>query len=221
MTELTAPVRILAAADIHGILSVYEWLVEMTAEHQADLMILAGDLFAADREDEQRKQAEKIISLLVSGASPCFYIMGNDDNVSLDYEDQRIRPLHGRRLSFGALNFVGYEYTPPFVGTVFVKTEIEIEKDLNSLRSLLDSRTVFVTHSPAYESLDRTYSGEHVGSPSLATMLSREPVLGHIHGHVHESFGRDGVHFNVASAGLRRAILIDLPSLRHEVLAAE
>ena len=221
MSELMAPVRILAAADVHGTLSVYEWLVQMAAKHQADLLILAGDLFTADWEDEQRKQAEKIISVLVSGVSPCFYIMGNDDNVSLDYEDQRIKPVHGRRLSFGALSFVGYEYTPPFVGTAFVKTETEIEKDLDSLESLLDSQTVFVTHSPAYESLDRTYSGEHVGSRSLATVLGRKPVLVHIHGHVHESFGRDGIHFNVAAAGLKRAILIDLPSLHHQVLVGE
>jgi Icc-related predicted phosphoesterase len=221
MTELTVPVRILAAADIHGAISVYEWLVQGAIKHRADLLILAGDLFAADWEDEQRKQAGQIISVLGSGACPCFYIMGNDDNVSLDYEDKRIRPLHGRRLSFGSLNFVGYEYTPPFVGTTFVKPETEIENDLKSLEALLDSESVFVTHAPAYGNLDLSYSGEHVGSRSLATLLGRKLVLGHIHGHVHDSFGRDGSHFNVAAAGLRRAILIDLPALKHQVLVAE
>ncbi len=221
MTELTAPVRILAAADIHGDLNVYEWLVQVATEDQANLIILAGDLFAADWEDEQRKQAGEIISVLGSGVSPCFYLMGNDDNISLDYEDTRIRPLHGRRLSFGSVNFVGYEYTPPFVGTVFVKPETEIEKDLYLLESLLDSQSILVTHAPAYGSLDRSYSGEHVGSRSLATLLGRKPVLAHLHGHVHDGFGRDGSHFNVASAGLRRAILIDLPSLDHKVVVAE
>ena len=213
--------RLLAAADIHGVMRVYEWLVEVAAEHQVDLMILAGDLLAADWEDEQRKQAVQIISVLRNGASLCFYLMGNDDNVALNYEDERIRPLHGRRLSFGALNFVGYEYTPPFVGTVFVRPETEIEKDLKSLEPLLESQSVLVTHAPAYRSLDRSYSGEHVGSPSLAALLGRKPVLAHIHGHVHDSFGRDGIHFNAAAAGQRRAIVIDLPSLNHKVLNGE
>ena len=196
--------RILAAADIHGALDVYEWLIQMATEHRADLLILAGDLFAAESHDEQRKQARQIISILVRGVCPCLYLMGNDDNVALDYEDDRIRPIHGRRLSFGSFKFVGYEYTPPFVGDVFVKPESGIEKDLNDLDPLLDRHSVLVTHAPAYRSLDRSYSGEHVGSPSLANLLVRRPVLAHIHGHIHEGFGHEGIHFNVAAVGQRQ-----------------
>jgi Icc-related predicted phosphoesterase len=102
-----------------------------------------------------------------------------------------------------------------------VKPETDIKKDLNSLKSFLDSQSVLVTHAPAYGSLDRSYSGEHVGSRSLATLLGHNPTLGHIRGHVHDSFGRDDSHFNVAAAGLKRAILIDLPSLDHQILVAE
>jgi hypothetical protein len=40
-------------------------------------------------------------------------------------------------------------------------------------------------------------------------------VLAHIHGHVHSCFGRDSGHFNVASAGEKRALLIELPLLTH------
>jgi uncharacterized protein len=210
--------RILAAADIHGALSVYEWLVQTAAEHRADLLILAGDLFAADSEEEQCKQAAQIISVLVQGVSPCFYIMGNDDNVSLNYEDHLIKPIHGRRLSLGPFNFVGYEYTPPFLGTVFVKPESEIEKDLNGLGPLVDSQSVLVTHAPAYGTLDCAYSGEHAGSISLADFLGRKPVLAHIHGHIHEGFGREGNHFNVAAAGDRRSALIELPSVSARVI---
>jgi Icc-related predicted phosphoesterase len=210
--------RILAAADIHGALSVYEWLVRTAAEHRADLLILAGDLFAADSEDEQCKQAAQIISVLVRGVSPCFFVMGNDDNVSLDHEDDMIKPIHGRRLSVGSFNFVGYEYTPPFLGTVFVKPESEIEKDLTDLDPLLDSQSVLVTHAPAYGSLDRAYSGEHVGSLSLANLLARKSILAHIHGHIHEGFGREGKQFNVAAAGQRRSVLIELPSVSSRVI---
>jgi hypothetical protein len=42
--------------------------------------------------------------------------------------------------------------------------------------------------------------------------------MAHIHGHIHHEFGVDGYHFNVASAATCRAMLIDLPSLRYEVI---
>jgi hypothetical protein len=45
--------------------------------------------------------------------------------------------------------------------------------------------------------------------------------LAHVHGLIHPRFGRQGKHFNVASGGLRRAFLIDLPSLRHTLLEEE
>jgi Icc-related predicted phosphoesterase len=66
--------RILATADIHGVLNVYDWLVEVVERHQADLLLIAGDLFAADWEDGQREQARQIIPVLKSVAVPCFYI---------------------------------------------------------------------------------------------------------------------------------------------------
>lgn len=209
--------RLLAAADIHGVLSVYEWLARLAAERQADLVVLAGDLLAGWRE-EQGRQVPEILSLLKKVPAPVFYLMGNDDFVALDYEDTRIQPIHGKRVEFGGCNFVGYQYSLPFVGGIYEKPESEIEKDLRPLEEWLDSQTVLVTHSPAFGALDRVYSGSHVGSRSLAALLERKPVLAHIHGHIHEDFGRDGNHFNVAAAGQRRAVLIHLPSLRHEVL---
>jgi uncharacterized protein len=215
-------VRILAIADIHGANEVYEWLVESAARHQPDAIVLAGDLFSAGWEEEQRAEAQTIIIPLLKRISvPVFYIMGNDDNVGLDHEDEQIRPLHGRRLSYGEFDFVGYQFTPPFVGTVFVKPESEIEKDARSLEPLLDQQTVLVTHTPAYGTLDHTFGDEHVGSPSFAVLLERNPVLVHIHGHIHGRFGREGSHFNVAAAGRRRAFLIDLPKLDHKVLEGE
>lgn len=213
--------RILAVADIHGVMRVYEWLVELVEEYQIDLLLIAGDLFVADWEDGQREQARQIIPVLKRVAAPCFYIMGNDDNVALDYDDEQIKPLHGRRLSCGTYNLVGYQYTPPFMGKVFVKSEEEIDEDLQSLESLLEKPTILVTHAPAYGVLDRSFDGEHVGSHALGALLQRRPVLAHIHGHIHGDFGRDEYHFNVAAAGQRRAVAIDLPSLDHQVLQAK
>lgn len=207
--------RILAAADIHGSLEVYQWLIEQTP--LADVLILAGDLLDADFEDQQRLQVEKIVKLLPRSNCPVFYIMGNDDNIALDYEDALITPLHDRRVELDGYNIVGYQYTPPFMGETFVKEDSEIANDLRLRDRIVDEDTVFVTHTPAYGSLDLCDAG-HVGSRALADYLQRNPVMAHIHGHIHHEFGVDDYHFNVASAAQCRAMLIDLPSLKYEIL---
>ena len=207
--------RILVAADIHGVLPVYRWLVDQTSS--VDVLVLAGDLLDADFEEQQRLQAVEILNILRQSQIPVFYIMGNDDNVPLDYEGELIKPLHGRRIEISDYNFVGYQYTPPFLGESFVKEDAEIARDLVSFEALVDERTVLVTHTPAFGSLDLCDSGS-VGSRGLTDFLVRKSVLAHIHGHIHHCFGVDGYHFNAASAATCRAMLIDLPSLRYEVI---
>lgn len=209
--------RILASADIHGSIGVYEWLLEAATVHRADAWILAGDLFAADLPSGQRRQAGKILTILRRSPAPVFYLMGNDDYVLLESNDERVRLLHGRRLLLGEYSFVGYHFTPPFAGNVFVKEEPEIARDLKELAPLIDQSTIVVTHSPACGVLDQVH-GRSVGCLSLAATLERRPFLAHIHGHIHEAFGRCGCHFNVASAGLRRAMLIELPAIESRVL---
>lgn len=203
-------------------MSVYEWLAALIPQEQPDVLVLAGDLLLGGWAAEQRKQVENsVLPWLRRLPVPVFYLMGNDDFVGLDYEDELVKPLHGRRIELAGYAFVGYQYSLPFVGGIFEKPEAEIEKDVRELEPLLDGNTVLVTHSPAYGILDRTYSGEAVGSRSLSALLEHHPILTHIHGHIHESFGRQGKHFNVAAAGRCRAVLIELPSLEHRVIAGE
>jgi Icc-related predicted phosphoesterase len=215
--------RVLAAADIHGELSVYEWLADVARQVQADVLILAGDLLEFDCEEKQTLQAARIISLLETYLVPVIYIMGNDDLISLDYESERLKPLHGRSVRLGQYNFVGYQYSLPFMGGRFEKPEQEIEADMGAIEPLLDDNTVFISHSPVYGVLDAItdltgLSGGHAGSRSLRSILDQKSVLAHVYGHVHSSFGRLDNHFNVAAAGTRRTIWFDLPSLDHRVV---
>jgi len=46
-------------------------------------------------------------------------------------------------------------------------------------------------------------------------------VRAHIHGHIHRCFGREGCHFNVAAAGQLRGMVIDLATLKHEVIGGK
>ncbi|MGZ4816555.1 MAG: metallophosphoesterase family protein [Terriglobales bacterium] len=210
--------RILAASDIHGIRAVYDWIVRCS-QSGIDAVVLAGDLLASDFEDEQRKSARALVEQLRSIPVPVLYIMGNDDNVSLGSDDDHLIPLHGRRSDVGGFSFVGYQFTPPFLGYAFVKPEAEIAADLEHYHSLISENTILVTHTPAFRHCDLSF-GENCGSPSVAALLERRPALAHIHGHIHHQFGRSQNHFNVAAAGLCRAMIIELPSLKHSVIAA-
>jgi Icc-related predicted phosphoesterase len=142
---------------------VYEWLREAASENHADLLILAGDLLIGGWEDEQSEQARTvIIPLLRTVPVPVCYIMGNDDQIDLDPQNESIRPVHGRRMDTGASGVVGYQYSPPFVGGCHEKPEDEIATDLRRIEPILDETTVLVTHSPAYGYVDRIFSGNHV-----------------------------------------------------------
>ena len=132
--------------------------------------------------------------------------------------NSRIEPIHGRRVALEGFHFVGYQYSLPWMGGVFEKPEEEIAADLAEIGGHLDSRTVLVTHSPAHGILDPGAGPHKIGSRSLRDLLDRNTVLAHIHGHSHSGFGRNGHHFNVASALRKRAMLIDLETMEHSII---
>lgn len=187
-------------------------------------MILAGDLLGCPDgfevvEDAQREDAKTTCRILASAACPTDYIMGNDDLVELDPDTEQIQSLHACRRHVGHWNLVGYQYSLPFMGGIFEKPEEDIRADLDELAGLVDARTVLVTHNPAYGLLDVGVLGIHAGSHAILDLVCEHRVHAHIHGHVHEQFGRAGRHFNVDSGGEHRAMMIDLDSLTCEVLS--
>jgi Icc-related predicted phosphoesterase len=216
--------RVLATADIHGCHDVYQHIPRLAEEHQAEVLVLAGDLLGAPDndfltiEEAQRASAREIARKVAPLQIPVLYVMGNDDLVDLEPAGGQFQSIHGRRLDLGLYNFVGYQFSPPFAGGVFEKPEDEIAADLSSLEPLMDSGTVLVTHAPAQGILDRGILDLSAGSPSILAVTKRRPVRAHIHGHIHGCFGREGRHFNVAAAGQLKGMVIDLATMEHEVI---
>ena len=215
--------RVLACADLHGFRDVYAWLIEMARTEEPDAVVLAGDLlgFASGYgtfEDAQAADARGIVSRLSEITCPVFYVMGNDDWVDLNPSVPDIQSVHGKRVPFGDFNIVGYQYTLPFMGGINEKPEHEMKDDLEELEKLVDQSTVLVTHGPVHGVLDTVTLGGHVGSTSLSDLVNRRSPRAHIHGHIHYWFGREGRHFNVASAGKKRAMMIDLETMEHRVV---
>lgn len=218
--------RILAMSDIHGDFHIYRWMQFLVASEPVDAVILAGDLLhgAGDQlsiEEAQREEADQLIEILCELGLPVFYIMGNDDMIELDYEDDLVRSIHQRPLGLGDYEVLGYQFSPPFMGGIHEKPEEEIRKDLRSLEPLMHPRTVLVTHTPARGFRDATSTGDHVGSPSVLDAIRRRKVRAHIHGHMHKCFGRDGIHFNVASGRAYRGMRIDIDEMAHTIVSRE
>ena len=151
--------QILASADLHGDLDIYEWLVGVTVNTKPDVLVMAADLLNASGvfgtvEEAQRANALEILNIISRVNQPVLYLMGNDDMIELEPNVDLIRSINNTSIEIGGLNFVGYQYSLPFMGGIFEKSEDGIRDDLSSLYSLVDDRTVLVTHSPAYGILD-------------------------------------------------------------------
>lgn len=214
--------KLLLSADLHGNHEAYRWLAE-TSRNSSVALVLAGDLLGCPDgydsiEAAQFSDAEAVFALLGGCEVPVYYIWGNDDFIEIPPIPTSIQCLHGRRVEVGEWNLVGYQQSPPFVGSIHESTEEQIQADLSRLEHLLDSKTVLVTHSPAAGILDTGLMGLHVGSPSILRSVQRKRIHAHVHGHIHELFGREGRHFNVAAAGHSQAVLLDLESLETQVL---
>ena len=214
--------RILAASDIHGRHDVYNWLASLANAMPVEALLLAGDLLGIPDgfetvEAAQQSDADSIARILKAVSVPVYYIMGNDDFVELTAASRQVRSLNLQRVDVGSYNFVGYQYTLPFMGGVFERSEEAIARDLESLAHVMDDRTVLVTHGPALGILDSTLLGP-AGSASLRDTIEKRGVRAHIHGHIHSCFGRSGLHFNVAAAQRHRAMVIDLETMLHEVV---
>ena len=217
--------RVLASADVHGRWLVYRWLLTVAQEHHVEAIVLAGDLLGCldefdTPEEAQRHEASMLIELLEGAALPVLYIMGNGDLIELASGSDRVQSLHARQVECGGFKFVGYQYSLPFMGRTFEKPEAGILIDLARLPSF-DAQTVFVSHSPAFGILDPGFGDSQIGSKSLRKFLEDNPYRAHIHGHSHAGFGRKDNHFNVASAGQARAMIIDLEALEHQLLGLE
>ena len=214
--------RILASADVHGSQPVYEWLLNLAREQEVDAIVLAGDLFGYlhgfdTPEEAQRHEARLLTDVLEGTGLPVLYIMGNDDLVDLKPAG-RVQSIHGREVRCGRFTFVGYQYSLPFMGGTFEKPDTDIRIDLANLPARLGPETVFVSHSPALGILDPGLSDVHIGSHALREFLDANPCRAHIHGHSHAGFGRQGNHFNVASAARMRSMIIDLETMGHQVM---
>lgn len=209
----TKRLNILAASDIHGMIDVYRRISDLASGSGIDLVILAGDLTAYG----DRSAGDEIKNILLSAGKPVLFIMGNMDSREL-HGGPEFENISGRRLLFSGIPFAGYQYTNPFVGSVFEKSEADQGRDMERLSTLVDKDTVLVTHGPCHGILDEPRRGEHVGSRSLRVLCDKSRPRYHLFGHIHESCGVDGNHFNISYPRSRSVLMLEYYSGEYDFI---
>lgn len=150
-------------------------------------------------------------------------ILGNDDWSGLEIilnKDKEVVNLNKKVMKLNNYEFVGFSYVPltPFK-TYFELKEREINKKLNKLISKVENykNSVWVFHSPPYNSdLDLTMIGA-VGSKSIRKFIERKQPKLFLCGHIHESAGIINIGKTICinsgsenEINMLRAVLIDL-----------
>ena len=161
-----------------------------------------------------REMERSFKEILAQSGKPVVFVMGNDDGILGDgaawRSEGRIVNIHMRRARYGNTSFVGYQYTTPFVGGTFEKSDEAQQSDFVTLGAMIDEGTVLVTHGPALGTLDTAGDGKHVGSDALRRLIEeRRPRL-HLFGHIHRAFGIDGSSVNGSYPPSRQFIAIDV-----------
>jgi Icc-related predicted phosphoesterase len=190
-------ISITAVSDLHGFLPQLEG---------GDLLIIAGDLTARDDDAGYLK----FYSWLHKQNYKRFIVIaGNHDNLIqkgetfIDSLDQTSY-LCDSGTEFEGLKIWGSPWTKSFPGmnpkakAFTVDTERELAEKWALIPADMD---ILVTHSPPWGVLDRCdfsegeFSAFHAGSIALADSVLRmkPPLKLWVWGHIHESYGRDGV----------------------------
>lgn len=171
-----------------------------------DLLIIAGDLTARDTFPEYCKKFQQIAQ---ANYKKKILVAGNHDNL-LQTDDWFCKMtidftyLCDSGTEFEGLKIWGTPWTKTFPGmNPHCKAfTCDTEEQLNVKWSLIPRNTdILITHSPPFNFLDTTESGEMVGSTSLLDWIGTWKPRLHIFGHIHEAYGQERSFFGRRNFG--------------------
>ncbi len=187
--------KLLAVSDIHGRRSIVQKLVENSLKDPPDLIVVAGDL-----SNGSFREAIAVLEIFRKSRIKTVFVPGNMDPPSLlthkDNNDITMN-VHLRVVSIDEIIIagIGGSNITPF-NTFIEFGEEEIKKMLDEIASKINNedikKLVMVTHVPPYEtSVDKVFTGSHVGSNALREFIELKQPLVLITGHIHEARGID------------------------------
>lgn len=190
--------KILVVADIHGEIEKLSEFLNKFKEKDFDLVLCPGDftdMFNIPEGFSQADVTELVLQKLLSFGKPLLCIPGNHEPYEiLDLFEEYGVNLHAKSRRLKGFKFIGFGGAATPFNTKFEPTEEEIKENLLKLRDGPKGKTILLTHSPPYGTVvDRTETGEHVGSKSIRSFIeTQKPVLA-ISAHIHEAGGTDMV----------------------------
>jgi Predicted phosphoesterases, related to the Icc protein len=173
--------KFLVATDIHGNLSVSEWINSEADKNNADYVLILGDI----TDFGPNQVAEDIIGPIDLDV---YALPGNCDPLDLPKAISDIcTDMHGKSTVIGGMHMAGLGGSNP---TIF-NTPFELDEDTiyKMLKPISKEGMILMVHAPAYGFNDVIPSGISVGSTSILKIVEEfHPILV-MNGHIHESIG--------------------------------
>ena len=203
----------LLLSDTHGFHSKL-----LLPEEKIDLILHAGDLTMAGKEDEVFSFLYWAEAVVQKYSAPLIFIPGNHD---FYFEKKRpnlpenVHCLINEKLELNIQNKIhsiyGFPQQPIFGGWAFNLDDsprkqllMQAEKDYQR-----KDYNIFLTHGPPNMILDRTYDGRNVGCGYLASHASKYYYDLIVFGHIHEGRGmlqKKSKHTNVFTTYVNASI---------------
>ncbi|RLJ08171.1 MAG: YfcE family phosphodiesterase [Candidatus Aenigmatarchaeota archaeon] len=194
--------RLLVLADIHGQWQELDRIIDAVKDEDFDAVICPGDftdMFSVPPEFTQMDVGNMVLQRLLTLKKPLFAVPGNHDPYELlDLLDDFDVNCHGKLKQLKGYQIAGWGGAVTPFHTKFEPTDEETQDALRLIEEQKRGKLIFLTHNPPYNTqMDRTISGQHVGSKLIRDFIERvQPVLV-ISAHIHEAFGQDTLNNTV------------------------
>ena len=182
--------RLLVLSDVHRRDKVARWANDLIDELNLDGTIVLGDI-------THFGPPEWAGEFLGSLKGKTYAVPGNcDPPGTLMHIERTSVSLHLKKVRLGKYVLGGMGGSNP---TIFdTPNEMSEEEIMTQLRPVMERDMILVLHCPPFGVLDVPFSGKHVGSVSIASLVEEFKPRIVLSGHIHEDRGiveKDGMVF--------------------------
>ena len=187
-------------ADVHGEFDRLQRTLELVGEVRASVALLVGDLAldpprlspARERERDVHDESVRRVVSTVGEALRCpvVFVPGNHDLPEPPPDTNGIN-ADGRVVEIAGLSIAGLGGSgPAHHGFPYEWNEQEAAAKIETMLGDRRSVDLFLFHAPPVNtSLDRLWTGGHVGSSAIANAIERARPRLLLCGHIHEAWG--------------------------------
>jgi Icc-related predicted phosphoesterase len=173
--------KILAVADIHGSQYRLNLVLKNVTTYTPDLVVLCGDI-------TQFGPGDLATNFLNQIPVETLAVPGNIDTFDVDQgiNASNATNLHMKRIVTQGIVFVGIGREIP---SSLADLAIDNGTVKKSLKKILDTTSVLVTHVPPFKLQDKMFIGSHGGSKQLRHLIDTYKPRLVLCGHIHEDPG--------------------------------